>query len=174
MRTPRAGHHRSVRRRREPYLKRAEAPRRAIGTPSLIAAMASVMIVGAWAFWPLAPLAGEAIPAVSGPLSPPKPKPLNLAAFGAPLWVVPPPPPTPVVPAPPTPLKVQLIAIVSDQAGRAALLYDPEQDKLVTVHEGDPIQGRTIERITSAHVRIRDKASAQTLALGSDTGGGQP
>ncbi len=58
---------------------------------------------------------------------------------------------------------------------RAALLYDPDQDKLFTVHQGGTLNGRTIERITEKDVLIRDGAGARTLALRADapaTGGG--
>jgi hypothetical protein len=101
-----------------------------------------------------------------------------LAAFRTPLWVAPPPPPAPPAPAPPPPpLKLQLIAIVADTADsneHAALVYDPDQDKLLTLHRGDAIGGRRIEQVTSQSVQIRDAAGMRTLSLRSDQPGGQP
>lgn len=143
----------------------------------------------AWAFWPLraAVLPSSLKPlAPSSAMTPRKANPLELAAFRAPLWVAPPPPPAPPTPsAPPPPLKLQLIAIIAGpndgsssdlDRTRAALLYDPDQDKLITVHQGETLNGRTIERITENDVRIRDGAGARTLALRADgpAGGSRP
>ncbi len=134
-----------------------------------------------WACWPL----GEAIatsttkPVVADATLKLMPRrSLDLAAFRAPLWVVPPPPPPPpAAPAPPPPLKLQLIAIISADTAhpkQAALLYDPDQDKLFTVHEGDSLQGRTIEKISQAKVHIRDGSGERILALRADGPGGVP
>jgi hypothetical protein len=136
---------------------------------------------GAWAFRPLPAIHIESAESHASAVPDQKPvRPLNLAAFRAPLWVAPPPPAAPpVAPPPPPPMKLQLIAIVSDQAaggqpGRAALVYDPDQDKLLTLHEGDSIQGRTIERISDADMCIRDGSGPRTLALRPDRSGGMP
>jgi hypothetical protein len=67
---------------------------------------------------------------------------------------------------------------VTEQAGPggaerpAALLYDPDQDKLFTVHEGDTLQGRRIEKVTDARVHIRDQSGERILSLRTDQPGG--
>jgi hypothetical protein len=143
----------------------------------------AAMLLGCavWACWPLG--GAGALPTIK-PFKPDTnvklvaKKSLDLAAFRAPLWVVPPPPPAPPgPPALPPPLKLQLIAIISPDEhnpARAALLYDPDQDKLLTVHEGESLQGRRIEKITEARVHIRDSAGERILALRADAPGGPP
>ena len=159
--------------------------RRATATPALITRLrvacgSAVAVCLAWALWPLgsttaAPpvAAGESAATTSLALAP-----LDLVAFNAPLWVIPAPPPAPPAPPPPPPpLKLQLIAIVAEQTGvggserPAALLYDPDQDKLFTVHEGDTLQGRRIEKVTDARVHIRDQSGERILSLRSDPAG---
>ncbi|HRQ73812.1 MAG TPA: hypothetical protein PLU35_12360 [Phycisphaerales bacterium] len=125
----------------------------------------------ALALWAFAPLA-----------SPPLPRPpsvpaagrhagalpaLDLAAFHAPLWVTPPAPPPPEPPpAPLPPLRLQLLAVLHERGGLAAVLYDPDADRLLIVAEGQELaQGRTVERVTASDVRIRDAAGTRTLAL---------
>lgn len=137
-------------------------------------------VCAVWACWPMGganTLASTNIkPFIANASAAPTPKrPLDLAAFRAPLWVIPPPPPAaPAPPPPPPPLKLQLIAIISADSThptQAALLYDPEQDKLFTVHEGETLQNRTIEKITQAGVHIRDGAGERILTLRSDGAG---
>ncbi|MCW5775666.1 MAG: hypothetical protein KIS87_04370 [Phycisphaeraceae bacterium] len=135
------------------------------------------VIVGLWAFAPLP------FPALPEPLPTPAadergdPRPaLDLAAFHAPLWVTPPPPPPPEpTPAPPTPLRFQLLAVLQERGGLAAVLYDPDADRLLVVAEGQELaQGRTVERVTTSDVRIRDAAGARTLALEQSGAPGAP
>ena len=104
-------------------------------------------------------------------------RPLDLAAFRTPIWVVPPPPPAPPAPPPPPPpLKLQLIAITTEgeQHVPAALVYDPDQDKLLAIHAGDTIGGRKVEKITLDKVHIRDSAGERVLALRGESTGGSP
>jgi hypothetical protein len=117
------------------------------------------------------------VPSIAPPMaeSPPAERslpPLDLAAFHAPLWVVPPPPPPPAAPAPPPPpLKLQLIAIVREGEGYKAALYDPDQDKLFIVGTGERIAGRIIEEVRAGDLTIQDHGISRTLALKSE---GQP
>jgi hypothetical protein len=98
--------------------------------------------------------------------------PLNLAAFRAPLWVVPPPPPVAAAPPPPPPpLKLQLVAIVREGEVCKAALYDPDQDKLFIVGKGERIAGRIIEEVRAGDLTIRDHGVNRTLALKTE---GQP
>lgn len=149
----------------------------------------AIALCAAWAMWPLGPSAATATPSRPSATEHDSKTtslvmaPLDLVAFKAPLWVIPPPPPAPPPPPPPPPpLKLQLVAIVTESAGlgkserAAALLYDPDQDKLLTVHEGETLQGRKVERITDARVHIRDASGERVLSLRADQpgGGGTP
>lgn len=157
----------------------------------LVRGATGLLLLGAvwWAFKPL-PEPDLRIPSLDA--SAPAPEVARLAvldthAFATPLWVTPPappaPPPTPAPPPPPPPLKVQLIAIVQNPAAPeqppSALFYDPDADRLVTLKEGDQIAGRTIQRITSLGVELREGGGTRTLALSDvpapagGTGGGR-
>ena len=154
-------------------------------TSAALTAMA--LGIGVWALWPLGPTHAAADTeaskiVASGAASSALrvfdlSKPLDLAAFRTPLWVSPPPPPIPPQPPPPPPpLKLQLIAIVEGDAGhgaisptpRSALIYDPDQDKLLSLTEGQSVQGRTVERISATGVDIKDQNGTRSLSLKSD------
>lgn len=96
---------------------------------------------------------------------------LDLNGFNAPLWIAPPPlpqptkPPPPPSPPPPPPLKWQLIAIESDGTSFRAILYDPDEGKVLGVREGDRLTSRQVARITATAVEIRDGGRIQTLML---------
>jgi hypothetical protein len=148
-----------------------------------VLAAAAIGVSAWWAFKPLAE-ADLAIPSFElvGPEgSRVELSALDVSAFSAPLWVAPPaPPPAPAPPPPPPSLKLQLIAIVREGgadgeqgATSAALFYDPDSDRLVTLRAGDRIAGRTIERVTSASVELREGAATRTLVL-ADSGPAVP
>ncbi len=84
----------------------------------------------------------------------------------------PPPPPAPVVaarepePPPPPPLKLQLLAIVREGDGTyRALVYDPDQDALLALAEGQSVGPRTVESVTAEEVTLRDRRGVRALAL---------
>lgn len=94
---------------------------------------------------------------------------MNLPAFEAKLWVVPPrpvevaaiPPPSP--PTPPPPLKLQLVAIVRDGSEAAsdsdvlrAVLFDPEANKVHKLAAGATIQRYKVQSISSDVVELMD------------------
>ncbi len=135
-----------------------------------------------WASRPLAPIdLGSGAPerevapsSVSNALA------LDESAFRAPLWIAPPapPPPPPKVESkpepPPPPLKLQILAIARDPDGDRALLYDPDTDKPTWVKAGQPLGQRTVERVTSGSVEIRDGKHLRTLALRETKGSDSP
>jgi hypothetical protein len=145
-------------------------PRLRIETAATIAALAGL---SAWAFWPVGGI--EAGPVPGGPAASPSsdlpPAALDLAAFRAPLWVIPPPPPPPPPPPtpapPPPPLKLQLLAVTRESPSDAlvAVLYDPDQDKVVSVRAGERIGARTVQAIDAQSVTIADAAGPRTLLL---------
>lgn len=102
--------------------------------------------------------------------------PLNLAAFDAPVWVVPPAPEPPVVaappPPPPPPLKLQLLGVSVEQTVDGpvyrAVLYDPDVDAIHVVAAGESVAGRRVTRVTSSDVSIALGDSHATLALRPD------
>lgn len=143
-----------------------------------IATMAVVGITAWWAFRPLpAPEWPEAAAAAGSAPAPVQLAALDIRAFSAPLWVAPPAPPAaPAPPPPPPPLppfKLQLIAVVQEPASTstgqmqtmAALMYDPDTDKLITLKAGEEVSGRTIIAITSKGVELRERTTTRTLAL---------
>jgi len=152
------------------------APARASAVHAVVA-MAILGALGWWAFKPLPQVTIEPIPHRAAPATMPgTDEPtrlaLDLAAFQAPLWIAPPAPPapapTPKPEPPPPPLRLQILAIVrnsDDEQGDRALLYDPDTDKPIWVRGGQVIGSRTVERVSSDSVRIRDGTRLRTLAL---------
>jgi hypothetical protein len=138
---------------------------------------AAVTACGVWAFAPLEHPRVEvpALPAAA-PQEAPERRPIELAAFRAPLWVAPPAPPPPArpepAPPPPPPLKFQLLAIVREAEMLKAVLYDPDTDRLLVVAEGEPLGARRVERVHPTTVDIRDDRGIRTLSLVETQGGG--
>lgn len=149
-----------------------------------VRAVIAMAVLGPLAWWALAPLPSATLdqaldeprPADRAlPAEPPRLA-LDLAAFHAPLWVAPPAPSDTgakdKAPPPPPPLKLQILAIVTDADGRRALLYDPDTDKPIWVHAGQPLGTRTVEAVTAEGVELREGTVLRTLALRTDTPGG--
>ncbi len=67
----------------------------------------------------------------------------------------------------PTPLKVQLIAIISDAiSGRdAAVMYDPDRDEIRSVYVGSQIGGHDVSEITQDAVELANGARSQRIKL---------
>lgn len=161
------------------------------GARRALAALLGVGAVAAAGLWALAPLEEPdlSIPSVAAPDAeggvPQSLPALDLAAFRAPLWIAPPPPPPPPAPVvaarepeppPPPPLKLQLLAIVREEDGTyRALVYDPDQDTLLALTEGQSVGPRTVESVTAEEVTLRDRRGVRALALRDDgaAGGGR-
>jgi hypothetical protein len=146
--------------------------------------MLAVLAVFACAGWALRPL-GPATVGVAKPASaqaqPPAPRlvALDVAAFKAPLWVAPVPPPPAVVAPPLPPLRLRLLAIVKEESGLKALLYDPDSDSLLSVGAGDTAGtgragGRIVTEVTAVSVRIQDAGTVRTLSLNDTKPTGGP
>lgn len=142
-------------------------------------ALVCVAACAVWAFMPLGPTQVE-VPQVSDSAAatpPPAPQALDLAAFQVPLWVAPAPAPQAVVeapPPPPPPLKWQLLAIVREDIGYKALVYDPESDRLLVLKEGDAPGPQRVERVTARTMDVREGVGVRTLALREASPGGRP
>lgn len=136
-----------------------------------------VAACGLWAFLPLEPARVNDPEIAAGTTAAPEPArlALDLAAFNAPLWVAP--PPSPKVadaappPPPPVPLRWQLLAIVQEDSGYKALVYDPDTDKVLALGEGDESGPRRVARVTPTSMDVRDASGVRTLALRE---GGRP
>lgn len=148
-----------------------------VGRARLTLAGLAIGLSAAWACWPLGTLQVDVPAIAAGPAAMPEPArvALDLSAFSAPMWVA----PEPVqrvraatAPPPPPPLRWQLLAIVREDAGYKALLYDPDADKVLVLTEGDQSGSRRIARVTPTSVDIRDAAGVRTLALRES--GGRP
>lgn len=137
-----------------------------------------------WSCWPLAPEHSLAAAAARSDAKLPgtnawTPAPhsattrtIDLAAFDAQLWKVPPKPveavaSTPPPPPPPPPaLKLQLVGIVtgSDGAPRVAL-FDPDSNKVQTVAVGDRMQRYLVKSIRGTQVELTDVPRTYTHTL---------
>ncbi len=97
--------------------------------------------------------------------------PLDLKAFDAPLWKLPPKPvevaavPPPAPPAPPPPLKLQLVGILTEPSAEnsgatllpaRAALFDPDSNKIYTVPVGGAVLRYRVKSITSEFVELVD------------------
>lgn len=128
-----------------------------------------------WAFWPLGTVQVPVPKVATGSATTPGPSrvALDVSAFSAPLWVAPEPPPSTRAaspPPPPPPLRWQLLAIVREDSGYKAFLFDPDTDKVLVLTEGDQSGSRRIAKVTPTSVDVRDAAGVRTLAL-RDAGG---
>ena len=146
------------------------------GTWAWFAGAAALGLCATWAFWPLPNLPTRTVLAPT--TESPHAKPVTVAAldreaFAAPIWVAPSAPAAPPAPAPPPPpMRLQLIAIVRDDAGFKASLYDPDSDALLLVGAGDAAGGRTVERVSATSVEFKESGRARTLSLRAE--GGRP
>lgn len=157
-----------------------EHPTPRLSRTLVLACSGMIALTAAWGFWPQSRVEPtEPQPHLTATLvaSIAQSRPLDLAAFQAPLWVAPIPPPAPPAPPPPAPppppLKLQLIAITTgEEAGGGtaantftALIYDPDQGKLFTLSAGQVITGRTIVRITESLVELREESAGRADGL---------
>ena len=144
-----------------------------------ILALVCIAVCGVWAFMPLGPAQID-VPQVrvsAAGARPPAPAALDLAAFNTPLWVAPAPPPPAVVdapPLPPPPLKWQLLAILREDTGYRALVYDPDTGRLLVLREGDVSGPQRVDRITATAMDVRGGDRVRTLALRDAVPGGRP
>jgi len=141
---------------------------------------AACITSAAWAFWPVRmPRLEGPSPGSPGTTETPMPvalSPLNLAAFDAPVWLVPrapePPPIAASPPPPPPPLKLQLLGVSveasPDGAIYRAVLYDPDADAICVAAAGEAVAGRRVTRVTASDVTLALGAVEQTLALRPD------
>jgi phosphomannomutase len=77
-------------------------------------------------------------------------------------------------PLPPPPLRWQLLAILREDTGYRALVYDPDADRLIVLKEGDESGPQRVERVTATTLNVRGGAGVRTLALREAAAGGRP
>jgi hypothetical protein len=144
-------------------------PPRAAALTLPIGCLLAAGLCAAWAFAPLDEPAIDTAPAAPAPTAAADPRPLDLAAFSAPIWYVPPPPPEPPPAAEPRhlpPFGLELVAIVASDGRSEAVFYDPRADTLIHLHVGQTLaDGRVVDAITTDAVRIREDAGVRTVAL---------
>ncbi|MBL0870871.1 MAG: hypothetical protein IBJ18_09880 [Phycisphaerales bacterium] len=101
---------------------------------------------------------------------------IDWSAFDAPIWNPRPAPQMAAPPPPPPPLRLKLLAVVvsSDRVpgsdadarqSRSALIYDPDLDEVITVHEGERIAGRLVKSIQSKRVILVEGTTERTVEL---------
>jgi hypothetical protein len=144
----------------------------------------TVSSCGLWALRPLPPVAPPELDASPDRAvqnrQPSEPTPFDMAAFSVPLWLVPPVPhnsplstPSPALPSPP-PIPLVLLAIIQEDAHFRAVLYDPREDRITVISQGQTIEALMVTRIDSATIDLRDQMGTRTLALHSAHAGGAP
>lgn len=172
-------------------MSRANRDKNMLRRAALPATAAAIVLAAAlWAFAPLSAYTDAAAPT---PESLKKITPnhanelvaLDRSAFSAPLWIAPPPPAPPPSPAPVAavpPLKIQLLAIIKEDAKPAhdgsiaivykAMVYDPDTDKVLVVAAGESVGtgGRTVESIDESGLKIKDGRGSRLLTIKSEGG----
>lgn len=148
------------------------------GAGALLAAVPVIAGIAAWALRPLDAREFSSLAATTTP-APPTVDPgasLDLAGFDRPVFTVPARPadlasrePTPPPqPPPPPPLRLELLAIEHSEAGLRAVLYDPDENTVVTVAQGDTVAGRTVAAISAEGVRLARGGVEHALVLRAD------
>ncbi|HHH27430.1 MAG TPA: hypothetical protein ENK57_03640 [Polyangiaceae bacterium] len=134
------------------------------------ACVGAVGLAAIWAFEPLDEPVIDTTPPVTRQDASER-RPLDVAAFSAPIWYTPPPPvePKPVIVEQPRrlpPFNLELIAIVEAGGSSEAVFYDPGQDTLIQVAIGQRLgDGRVVDAIDTEGVQIREPNGVRTVAL---------
>lgn len=68
-------------------------------------------------------------------------------------------------PEPPKPLRAQLIGIIEERGQLHAALYDPDEDRIVIVKEGESVKTLTVMAIKPRSVELFDGQSRHELRL---------
>lgn len=149
---------------------------------SVATAMIAVPLLALSAAWALRPLHQKESapprilpPPPDAPEAPAAPA-LNIAAFDAQLWCVPPPPmvKAPEPPPPPeVPLRLKLIGIMHEEREGAAIdlavLYDADSNRLLFAECGQKLGRHTVTRISESGVELTTGRARQTLLLDERT-----
>lgn len=147
--------------------------RRLFGT--LILGSAAVVASLAWAL--LSPGVEAALaPAVEGPQaesisSQMAVAPIDVAAFDVQLWHIPAPPPEPdarLAKSAEVTANLILVGIVHTEGQLRAALYDPEDDRIHFVADGDVVRGVKVVRVTGDRVELVRGPSSEQLRLRED------
>lgn len=156
-----------------------------IAATSIVGAV-GMLVSASWALRFVAPPVATLptlAPVVSDESADPVAATVDRAAYEVALWNPPPPPPPP--PVPPAPeriesLRLELVGIVVTEGQTIAAIYDPTDDRIHLVRDGESIGTRSIVRVTSTFAEIQDGRRTHRLALreelgidGRDEGGGR-
>lgn len=141
------------------------------------------------ATWALCPLPGTGVPSAEAVLASIQPAapiggtagtvaPFDAAAFHAPIWIAANAETAPIEPEPPLPIaappsRVTLLAIARDASH--ALVHDQDADRVLTLRQGDQVQGRTVTSVEPGRVVLTlGSGQTQTLELGYPIGAASP
>jgi hypothetical protein len=104
---------------------------------------------------------------------------LDQSAFRVPLWIAQvttsPAAVEPVIAAPPRPpLRLQLLAIIRDEATATyrAMVYDPDTDRVLVGSVGERFIDQTIASVDAGSLRLRDDSGGEDRVLALKTAGG--
>jgi hypothetical protein len=150
-----------------------------------IAGVGALVALAVWTFWPQGASSSQSVEAAKAKEAPKpddvrwvapnlavKPEPLDIRAFDAQLWKLPPKPvevaaaTPPPPPPPPPPLKLQLVGILTNApteassseiaAGSRAALFDPDSSKVYSVAEGGKVLRYRVKSISAEAVELVD------------------
>ncbi len=132
-----------------------------------VASAVVIAPIAVWAFWPTSAVKVEAGEVSETNVVPPESAPvpavaslpaLDVEAFNAPLWTVAQPPPPPAAAPSSPPMKLQLLGIDTtmeqgDPVYRA-VLYDPDQDKVLVLRSGESVGPRVVKSVDKHSVTL--------------------
>jgi len=150
-----------------------------------IAGVSALIAMAVWTFWPQGTSSSQSLDAAKAKEAPMpddvrwiapnlavKPEPLDIRAFDAQLWKLPPKPvevaeaAPPPPPPPPPPMKLQLVGILMNPpteassigvaAGPRAALFDPDANKVYSVAEGGAVLRYRVKSISAEAVELVD------------------
>jgi len=148
--------------------------------PPAAVLFAGLLTIAGMTLWAFRPIEAEMLTPLAADPAPPRPPaetlaPLELVGFERPVFTIAaepdpvglasaPPPPSP----PPPPLRLELLAIERDGEGLRAVLFDPDENTVVTVSHGDDIAGRSVALVTPEGVVFTLGDVEQSLVLRAD------
>lgn len=138
---------------------------------ALISRVAAAACLLPLAWWALRPIHIETASTSTTSVTAPPPRgvaELDVSAFRAPIWYLPPPPPAPapVLAAPPIlPPSCTLLAVVKSLEGHRAVVLDTRANRVVELQVGDRFGEHTVTLIEARGVVLRAGESSAVLSL---------
>jgi len=149
--------------------------------PTATVFLAGSLLIGGLAIWTFRPIGPADLTPFKADPSPQQhlseeTAPLDLVGFERPVFTIAAEPdpvglafaPPPAPPPPPPPLRLELLAIERGADGLRAVLFDPDENTVVTVIQGDDIAGRSVTLVAAEGVVFKVGDVEQSLVLRAD------